>query len=137
MITPSCIAAVHPPSTQARNEDTGDRALWRWTLPQDYLRDRALHRRLPGASPAGVYCTGLVSYVCCAHLCYILKLRLTCYRCLQKNDELGSETSAARRTRDHTNTLISAYTSADLWSQYGIVSDVIVRLTVYLLVYLY
>jgi len=76
-----------------------------------------------------MYCSRMVPTVSASDHCIRLSLMLfvssQLYRCLAHHSDLDHGGSG-RRSHEHTQLLLNAFTAGHLWRQYGVISDIMV-----------
>jgi hypothetical protein len=92
----------------------------------DYLGLRPLYCRLYGANTIGLYRTGLVSTVSTIRKSHHRQLIEIMGSCRAPSYNLDGEISTQHRTKALTEALIQIFDVPELWSEHGIISDVVV-----------
>ena len=101
----------------------------RWTLSPCYMGNRPIYCRLPRTSVTCMHCTKLV---CEVRFFFTgsdkSSTYITLYRCQGHRTDLDGDLSKFPRTRNFTEEVVEHHTVGELWDDFGIVSDVIVRI---------
>jgi hypothetical protein len=71
-------------------------------------------------------CTGVVSTVSWLDIMLVIYNANVYIRCRAPPNDLDGDESERRRTKDFTEALVKTYDVPTLWSEHGIVSDIIV-----------
>ena len=108
------------------NGHSQNSSMSRWLLLMDYLGHRPLYCRLHGANTIGLYCTGLVSTVSTIRKSYHRQLIEIIGSCQAPLYNLDGKISIQHHTKAITEALIQTFDVPELWSEHGIISDVVV-----------
>jgi len=116
---------------QGRNDNPRGCKMSRWTLPSCYIWYWTVYSRLSRTSLVGGYRSGLVPKVCPWSLLSgsAANNHQPGLRCDANPNDLDAE-NARRRSHQKTEFLITSFDPGVLWDDFGVRSDVVVRLPI-------